>query len=311
MLKTAFVFPGQGTQAAGMGRELADRFPDAARVLERIDEILGFKLSRVCFDGPAERLVDPVISGLAVFAISAATLEVARRFVEPTAFAGYSVGQYAAIYAAGGLDLGDTARLLLSRGRCLEQAARENPSTMLSVVGLPDRAAAAIAERIPDVYVSNHNSPGHVSFACSFEGASRLERALEAHGVIQVVRLAVAGGWHSPFMLPAVPCFRKALAGVRFVPWKGDLGDNVTGGLYAGPHELPDSLLSHLHTPVRWVDVVRALKRAGVGRFIEIGFSNQLTKFVRFIDRKAEALSTATLGDIERLGSLCGQHATP
>lgn len=300
-MSNAFIFPGQGTQAAGMGRELAERFPEAARVLDRIDEILGFKLSRVCFEGPPERLTDSVLSGLAVFAVSAATLEVVRSVVPATAFAGYSVGQYAAIYAAGALSLEDTVRLLRTRGQCMERAARANPSTMLSVVGLSDGRAAEIAGRLKDVYVSNYNSPGHVSFACSTPAAPHLERMMEEQGVIQVVRLNVAGGWHSPFMLPAVECLREALAGVKFRGLSGMLGDNVTGALLAGPQDLPESLLAHLYSPVRWVEVVRALKGSGVRRFIEIGFGNQMTKFVRLIDRRAEVLSTATVSDIERL----------
>src|SRR5262245_5610042 len=156
-MSVAFVFPGQGMQAPGMGREIAERFPEAAAVLDRIDRTLGFELSRICFEGPAQRLTDSVISGLAVFAVSAATLEVVRSVVRPAAFAGYSVGQYAALYAAGALGLEDTVRLLRARGDCLERAARENPSTMLSVVGLSDTTAAAIAGRFKDVYVSNYN----------------------------------------------------------------------------------------------------------------------------------------------------------
>jgi len=307
-MRIAFTFPGQGTQAVGMGRQLAAQFPEAARVLERIDETLGFSLSRICFEGPAERLTDSVISGLAVFAVSAATLEVVRTFVQPAAFAGYSVGQYAAIYAAGGLSLEDAVRLLRARGQCLERAARENPSTMLSVVGLTDAKAAGIAQRWPDVYVSNYNSPGHVSFACSTKVAASLEKMIEEEGVMHVVRLRVAGGWHSPFMLPAVECLRAALAGVRFTAWRGILGDNVTGGLFAGPEDLPERLLAHLYSPVRWVEVVRTLEGRGVRRFIEVGFDNQLSKFVRFIDRKAEALSTGTIGDIEQLERLCAEQ---
>lgn len=306
----AFIFPGQGTQAAGMGRQLAEQFPEAARMLDRIDEILGFRLSRICFEGPAERLAESVISGLAVFAVSAATLEVVRGFVQPVAFAGYSVGQYAAIYAAGGLSLEDAVRLLRARGQCMERAARENPSTMLSVVGLPAAKAAEFAGRLRDVYVSNYNSPGHVSFACSTKVAPSLEKMIEEHGVLHIERLRVAGGWHSPFMLPAVECLREALAGVRFAAWSGILGDNVSGALFSGPQDLPESLLAHLYSPVRWIEIVRTLKGSGVSRFIEIGFSNQLTQFVRFIDRKAEALSTATIGDIELLKRLCAEHGS-
>lgn len=310
-MTTAFIFPGQGTQGVGMGRSVVEQFPEAGRVLDRVDEILGFSLSRICLEGPAERLTDPVISGLAVFAVSAATLEVVRGFAQATAFAGYSVGQYTAIHAAGALTLEDTVRLLRARGRCMESAARENPSTMLSVIGLPDSQAARIAQRWSDVYVSNYNGPGHVSFACSTEVAPNLEKALEEHGVMRIVRLGVAGGWHSPFMFPAVACLREALAEITFAPWTGLLGDNVTGAVVAGPQDLPATLLAHLYSPVRWTEVIRTLRRMGIRRFVEIGFNNQLTTFVRFIDRKAEALSTSTIADIERIRRLGAEDQAP
>ena len=150
----------------------------------------------------------------------------------------------------------------------MERAARENPSSMLSIVGPPEATAAAIAERFKDVYVSNYNSPGHVSFACSKAVAPKLEQIIEGHGVIQMVRLGVAGGWHSPFMLPAVECFRESLAGVRFAAWSGILGYNVTSGLLGGPQDRPERLLAHLYSP--------------------------------------EVLTTGTIGDIEQLKRLCG-----
>ena len=299
MAKIAYLFPGQGSQWVGMGRDVCQSQARGREVFARADELLGFELSKVCFEGPEERLAATDISQPAIFVTSVALAEVFRnegrgRGREPQAAAGLSLGEYTALWAAGSLSFEDGVRLTRKRGQAMQAAAQAHPSTMVSIMGLDEGQVKKICERASAAGIispANFNCPGQIVVSGEKEAcAQALQLAEEAEG--KAVELKVAGAFHSPLMASAADGLARELA-VTALGWpRIPVAANVTGGYHAEDAESIRSLLvRQLTSSVLWQKCMERLLADGYDEFYEIGPGRVLKGLMRKIDRKVEVES--------------------
>lgn len=288
-MATGWIFPGQPSQAPGMGASLAEAFPSAREIYARADSLLGIGLSRLCFSGTERELSDARLSGLAIFATSCATAAALEEagVPPPDAVAGFSVGQYAALVAAGVLDFEDALRLVEARGALLKDAARETPSTLVSCIGLPEKRIEEILVGAGEWSFSNLNCPNNSTLACPSDTAQGIRDRLAAGGALRAEILPVEGGWHSPFVSRAAREFQAHLSGVEFHETRILVTENVLGGSVDPRPDWPKLLRDHVDHPVRWKDCMGNLLRSGIHEFVEVGHGTQLARIARFIDRTA------------------------
>jgi len=299
MPKTAFLFPGQGAQAVGMGRELDAELPAARALFDRAGEILGFDLRRVCFEGPAEALEATDVSQPAIFVASLAALE-GLRATDPDVVAGcagaagLSLGEYTALVFAGALDFEAALRVVRRRGEAMQAAAVATPSGMTSVLGLEegkvDELCAAVAPH-GRLWKANLLGPGNIVVSGDRSALDRVEQAAGALGATRVIPLAVAGAFHSPLMRPADDQLAEALRGVDLRPSTIPVYSNVD----AEPHDAPDdirrTLVAQVVAGVRWDDSMRRMLADGFDTFYEIGPGRVLTGLLKRINRKTPCTS--------------------
>jgi [acyl-carrier-protein] S-malonyltransferase len=298
--RTAVVFPGQGAQSVGMGRDAYESSARARALFDRADEVLGFALARLCFDGPAAELERTDIQQPAIFVASAAlwaTLEEAGvgigRFC---AAAGLSLGEYTALYAAGAMVFEDALRLVHRRGVLMQQAATALPSGMVSLLGADSETAGRLCAELreDDVLVpANFNAPGQVVVSGSRAACQRVVDEAERFGC-RAVALAVAGAFHSPLMAPAAEALSGALADIAVSVPTVPVLSNVSGAPHAEPASIRDLLRQQLTAPVRWQACVERMIRDGAIRFVEVGPGRVLTGLLRKIDRGMNALTVNT-----------------
>lgn len=284
-----WIFPGQPSQAPGMGAAVAEAFPSSREIYARADSRLGIGLSRICFEGSDQELADARISGLAIFVTSCATIAALREagVPEPDGAAGFSVGQYAALVAAGVLEFEDALKLVDLRGSALKKAARNNPSTLVSCIGLPEAKIEEILGDDPDWSFSNLNCPNNSTLACALPAAQGIRDRLAAAGALRAEILPVEGGWHSRFVAEAASEFDAHLRNVAFAPPRIMLTENVSGGAVGTGPDWRRLLREHVDHPVRWKDCMGNLVRSGIRDFVEVGHGSQLARIARFIDRTA------------------------
>jgi [acyl-carrier-protein] S-malonyltransferase len=299
---TAFVFPGQGSQFVGMGKALSQAEPAAAEVFARADLLLGFSLSTLCWEGPADTLNDTVNTQPALLVHSVAALRALQLRLpgfRPAFVAGHSMGEFSALVAAGALGFDQALKLVLERGRAMQAAGVQHPGGMAAILGLEVEAVAGICAQAAReagavVQVANDNCPGQV--VISGDGAA-LDRALElltAAGAKKAVRLAVSIGAHSPLMQPAQDRLTRALAAAGLV----DPDPPILGNVEAAPLNTAESirrdLQAQLTSRVRWTESIQAMRAAGVSTFVELGSGNVLCGLIRRIDREAVTLAVDT-----------------
>ena len=286
-MSLAFIFPGQGSQAPGMGRELADAYAAARAVFEEADEALGFALSRLCFEGPAEDLqltenTQPAILATSVAALRAAEAEGLPR---PDFVAGHSLGEYSALVAAGALSLRDAVTVVRKRGRYMQEAVPVGVGAMAAVLGADlDTVEAACAEAAAEGEVcspANINSPGQIVIAGSAAAVERAIPILKARGARRAIPLKVSAPFHCALMLPAQERLAADLEGVEFKDLSAPLVTNVDAAVIRTGAEARDSLVRQVSRPVRWRESVEMLSREGVDVFVEIGPGKVLSGLVR------------------------------
>ena len=291
-------FPGQGSQAVGMGRELCELSPAAAGVFARADEVLGFPLSRLCFEGPAEALNDTINTQPAILTASVAAFRALEgRVGEPAFVAGHSLGEFSALVAAGALAFEEALQLVRERGRLMKEAGERNPGGMAAIIGLePDQVAEACerARAATGGYVgiANDNCPGQVVISGDEAALQAAMGALKEAGARKVVRLAVSIAAHSPLMADAAEAFRRALERVALRSPRIPFVANATAQPVTDPDAIREVLGRQLTSPVRWAESVRWMIQQGARRFVEVGPGKVLTGLLRRIDRGAEGWTT-------------------
>ncbi|HTU26194.1 MAG TPA: ACP S-malonyltransferase [Pirellulales bacterium] len=300
MSKIALLFPGQGAQHVGMGRELADALPAARRLFDQAKEILGYDLAQLCFEGPAEDLDSTVYSQPALFVTSLAALESLRAnkpdvTLACEAVAGLSLGEYTALVFAGALDFESGLRLVQQRGAAMQEAADAVPSGMVSVLGL-DRAEVdgivTDARGDETLNVANLLCPGNIVISGENDACQRAAELATRRGAMKVVPLAVAGAFHTTIMEPAVARLAAALADVSIRRPAIAVVSNVDAQPHDDPEEIRDLLVRQVVSAVLWEQSMRYLLAEGYDQFYEVGPGRVLRGLLKRIDRKVSCEGT-------------------
>ncbi len=304
MAGTAFLFPGQGSQYVGMGREIHDQVPAAREVFNRAEALLEMPLRKLCFEGPLEELTLTRNLQPAVTVVDLGILEALKGLgYAPAAVAGHSLGEYSALYAAGILSLEDTLKLVKHRGALMDQAARKYPGAMAAVMGLSAEKLDALLGGLQSrgaIGPANFNTPEQTVISGSqdlVEEASRL--AAEQGG--KAVPLAVSGAWHSPLMEEALEAFQEVLAPVVFQPPRCPVYLNVTGQAEKDPVRIKEIMGRQIGSSVRWVQIVQALREDGFTQFLEVGPKKVLLGLVRKCLPKDFPYTVANVEDLKSL----------
>lgn len=307
-MTVAFTFPGQGSQAVGMGAGLAEAFPEARQIFEEVDDALGEKLSSVIWDGPIEDLTLTANTQPALMAVSVAVVRVLEAKLgdalwNPVKFvAGHSLGEYSALAAAGALSVGDCAKLLRTRGQAMQEAVPVGEGAMAALLGvdLPDAlkiAEAAAEDEVCDA--ANDNAPGQVVLSGSKSAIDRAVAIAPEHGARRAVLLPVSAPFHCALMKPAQDVMADALSGVDILAPRAPLVANVLASETSDPEVIRAKLMEQVTGMVRWRESVAFMAGAGVTTLYELGAGKVLTGLVRRIERSLEAVAVGSAEDIE------------
>lgn len=303
---TVLMCPGQGAQKVGMGKDLAERFPEAQAVFEAIDDALGTRLSRLMWEGPEDELTLTHNAQPAILAHSVAVLSVVRRRLDsPGAAAGHSLGEYSAHVAAGTLSNVDAARLVRRRGELMLAAGKQRPGAMAAVLGLATAEVQSACDESsgPDglAVPANLNAPDQTVISGDPEGVNRAGERCKARGAKRVIPLKVSGAFHSPLMAPAVDGLREALAEAAFADPAFPVIANASGETVRTGVDAKRLLADQLTAPVRWVACMQgAAEIAPDATFVEIGPGNVLAGLLKRIVPGARAISLGTADEVEK-----------
>lgn len=283
---TAYVFPGQGAQFTGMGKDLYDNNPEAREMMEKANEILGFRITDLMFEGSEDDLKQTKVTQPAIFIHSVALAKSLGDDFKPDMVAGHSLGEFSALVAAGALSFEEGLKLVSARAHAMQKACEANPSTMAAVLALPDGKVEEICATVDDVVApANYNCPGQVVISGTIAGIdAACAKMLEA-GAKRALKLKVGGAFHSPLMQPAQEELAKAIAEAEFRTPVCPVYQNVDGKPHTDPEEIKANLIAQLTAPVRWTQDVEAMVADGADEFIELGPGNVLQGLVKKIAR--------------------------
>jgi len=297
---TAWLFPGQGAQHVGMGRDLYDEIPAARSIFDAADAALDVSLSSICFDGPEDELTRTINTQPALVAHSlaalAAALDAGTIASRPVIMAGHSLGEYAALIVAGAVDFESGMRLVRERGRTMQEACDATPGTMAAILGMEPGDLIPICEQ-HGASLCNINAPGNITIGGTPEAVAATSEAASEAGASRVVPLDVAGAFHTPLMESAREAMSAPLSGAPFGDPSIPVVSNVTATPMTSASELAPELTQQITSPVMWVDSVRTMLDAGVTNFVEFGPGRVLTGAMRRIDRSATTRNVATVAD--------------
>jgi [acyl-carrier-protein] S-malonyltransferase len=306
-VKTAFLFPGQGSQFAGMGKSLAEYYPEAARIFAEADSALGFSISKLCFDGPGDDLKLTENTQPALLTVSVAALAVLiEKGRTPDYVAGHSLGEYSALVAAGALSFSDAVRLVRKRGQYMQQAVPTGVGAMAALLKLPeDKLEAVLAEAAQGEVVSaaNLNSPDQVVIAGHAGAVNRAVELAKAAGARRAILLPVSAPFHCALMQPAQQKLKIDLDAASIRDLNVPLINNWKAREIRTGVDAREGLYQQVPNPVRWTDTIRALAAAGVTRFIEVGPGSVLTGLLRNIDASVSGAKFGEAGDWEKLAA--------
>ena len=268
----AYVFPGQGAQFVGMGKDLYDNNPEAKELFEKANEILGFRITDMMFEGTEDDLKQTKVTQPAIFLHSVLLAKSLGDEFKPDMVAGHSLGEFSALVAAGALSFEEGLKLVLKRAHAMQKACELRPSTMAAVLALPDDKVEALCAEIDDVVApANYNCPGQVVISGTMEGIDAACEKMLAAGAKRAMKLKVGGAFHSPLMQPAQEELAEAIAEAEFSTPVCPVYQNVDGKPHTDPEEIKANLIKQLTAPVRWTYDVEAMIADGADEFIELG----------------------------------------
>lgn len=287
----AFVFPGQGAQFIGMGKDLYDNIPLAKDLFEQANEILGFRITDIMFAGEEADLKQTKVTQPAVFLHSVILAKSMGEKFAPDMVAGHSLGEFSALVAAGAIDFADGVKLVSKRAMAMQKACEMNPSTMAAVLGLPDEKVEELCSMITDEVVvpANYNCPGQLVISGTMSGIDKACALMEEAGARRVVKLAVSGAFHSPLMEPAKVELAAAIEATNFKAPICPVYQNVSTIGETNPETIKSNLVKQLTSSVKWTQSVQNMIAAGADSFTEVGPGSTLVGLMRKIDKTKEA----------------------
>ncbi len=293
-MKTALLFPGQGAQTVGMGADVYQAYPEARRVFDEADEILGFSLSRLCFEGPEDELTDTANAQPAILVTSLAFYQIVRAEFDGVDYmAGHSLGEYTALVASGALSFADAVCLTRQRGEWMKKAGERSPGGMAAVLNLEDEALESVCRQAAEetggvVQIANYNSPGQIVISGDKTTLDRACELAKERGARRVIPLAVSVATHSPLMAYASDGLKKAIEAATISAPRVPVIGNVSAEPLLSAEAVERELMAQLTSPVRWTSSVQTMINRGAQRFVEIGPGNVLTGLVRRIEKNVE-----------------------
>ncbi|HUP44369.1 MAG TPA: ACP S-malonyltransferase [Thermoanaerobaculia bacterium] len=301
---TAFVFPGQGSQYAGMGKDVAERYPAARKVFDDVDAALGFPLSQLCFEGPDDALKLTENTQPAILTVSAAIHAVLEELgtVRRDIVAGHSLGEYSALVSVGGLKPAEAARIVRLRGKFMQEAVPVGTGGMAALIGPSVEEARAICEEAAQgevVSVANINAPGQIVIAGTKGGIDRAIEVAKKRGVRRALPLPVSAPFHCALMKPAEERLRPVLDDAPLKDLWLSLVSNVDASPIGTAHAVRNALLRQVSAPVRWVESIQLMISMGVRRFVEVGPGSVLTGLIKRIDGSVELANVSDVASIE------------
>jgi len=290
----AFVFPGQGAQYIGMGKDLYESSSEAKDMFEKANKILGFDITKIMFEGEEEDLRQTKVTQPAIFLHSVILAKVLGDKFTPEVVAGHSLGEFSALVAAGALSFEDGLKLVSKRAMAMQKACEVEPSTMAAIVGMEDEVVENVVNNIEEIVVpANYNCPGQLVISGSIAGIDKAIEQLKEAGARRAMKLNVGGAFHSPLMAPAKEELAEAIAKTKFNDPICPIYQNVTGQAVKSADIIKENLISQLTSPVRWTQTMKNMIADGLSEYTEVGPGKVLQGLLKKVDRKIPTSSAA------------------
>lgn len=296
-MKTAYIFPGQGAQFVGMGQDLYNLNEETKALFEKANDILGFRITDIMFNGTDEDLKQTNVTQPAIFLHSVILAKALGDKFQPSMVAGHSLGEFSALVSAGALSFEDGLKLVSQRANAMQKACELQPSTMAAILGLDDETVEKVCAQVEEVVVAaNYNCPGQLVISGSIEGVDKACALLTEAGAKRALKLNVGGAFHSPLMEPAKVELQAAIEATNIQSPICPIYQNVDAKAYTDPKEIKANLIAQLTGAVRWTQTVQNMLADGAEAFVEVGPGNVLQGLVKKVDRQAQT-SSASVGE--------------
>jgi len=293
-MKTAYIFPGQGAQFVGMGQDLYNLNEETKALFEKANDILGFRITDIMFNGTEEDLKQTKVTQPAIFLHSVVLAKALGDKFQPSMVAGHSLGEFSALVAAGALSFEDGLKLVAQRANAMQKACELQPSTMAAILGLDDETVEKVCAQIEDVVVAaNYNCPGQLVISGTIEGVDKACALLSEAGAKRALKLNVGGAFHSPLMEPAKLELQAAIEATDIKPPICPIYQNVDAKPYTDPVAIKENLIAQLTGAVRWTQTVQNMLEDGAEAFVEVGPGNVLQGLVKKVNRQAQTSSAS------------------
>lgn len=294
----AYVFPGQGSQFSGMGKDLYENDAQARQMFDEANQILGFNITDIMFAGTDEELRQTKVTQPAIFLHSVILAKVMGGKFAPDMVAGHSLGEFSALVSAGAMSFADGLKLVSHRAQAMQRACEAAASTMAAIVGLDDATVEGVCKEVEGVVPANYNCPGQLVISGSVDGIDKACGILTEKGAKRAIKLAVSGAFHSPFMEPARAELAKAIEETAFSAPVCPVYQNVTASAETEPAIIKKNLVAQLTSSVRWTQTMQNMIAAGANEFIEVGPGKVLQGLIRKTSRNVKAAGVASLADV-------------